>query len=161
MRLKDQLGLKKGFDNEAHETLLNVYYTGACLRKRFTEMLRPHGLTDVQLNLLMLLKHQADENGGLSQVVLSRMMLVNRANISALIDRTEKAGFVRRHPVSGDKRLNTVKLTERGAGLLAQVSDEYYREIATITGEVSPQEQRKLMRTLEKIRTGLVERSVS
>lgn len=157
MRLKDQLGLRKGFKNPGHEMLLSIYYTGARLRKRFTEVMLPYGLTDVQLNLLMLLEHQADENGGLSQVALSQMMLVNRANISALIDRTEEAGFVKRHPMSGDKRFNTVKLTERGAAILAEVSDAYYREIDAISGVLSSRECQELTQSLEAVRDKLME----
>lgn len=157
MRLKDQLGLRKGFEHEGHEMLLSIFYTGACLRKRFTGILRPHGLTDVQLNLLMLLRHQADENGGLSQVALSRMMLVNRANISALIDRTEAAGLVRRHPVPGDKRFNTVKLTERGAAALDAVAEEYYRQIDEIAGVLSQRQREDLVESLEAIRDGLMD----
>lgn len=161
MGLKDELGLRRGFENGAHEALFNVYFTGTCLRKRITEMLRPHGLTDVQFNMLMLLKFQADQSGGLTQVELSRMMLVNRANITALVDRTAKAGLVTRHPVPGDRRYNTVKLTARGMKMFAAVIDAYNKEIRELTGKVSSLEQQRLVTALGRIRANISRRSGS
>ena len=50
-------------------------------------------ITDVQFNLPMLVRYQGGEEGNLEQVDLNRMMLVNRANVTAIIDRLEKAGL--------------------------------------------------------------------
>jgi DNA-binding MarR family transcriptional regulator len=41
------------------------------------------------------------------------MMMVNRANVTGLVDRLEKAGLVRR-TATGDRRYNMIKLTDRG-----------------------------------------------
>ena len=81
MSLQSELGMRKGFDNPAHEALLNIYYTASRVRKKAGEFFRGFGVTDVQFNVLSLLKHQSGESSGLTQVELSRMMLVNRANI--------------------------------------------------------------------------------
>ena len=85
MTLKSELGMRKGFENPAHEALLNIYYTASRARKKAGEFFRLNRLTDVQFNVLSLLRHQSGEIGGLTQVELSRMMLVNRANITTLI----------------------------------------------------------------------------
>ena len=97
MSLEAELGLRKPVALLAHEALLNTYYTASCLRKKAGEFLRPFGLTDVQFNL---------------------MMLVNRANITSLIDRMEKAGLVARTSTPSDRRYNIIKLTGRGKKLL-------------------------------------------
>jgi len=78
MSLEHELGLRKPIAMLGHEALLNIYFTATCIKKRAAEFLRPFGLTDVQLNVLMLLHHQSSDVGGLSQAQISDMMLVNR-----------------------------------------------------------------------------------
>lgn len=155
MSLKTELGMRKGFDNPAHEALLNIYYTASRSRKKAGEFFRLHGLTDVQFNVLSLLKHQAGENGGLTQVELSRMMLVNRANITTLIDRMEKANLVGRKPVPDDRRYNIIQLTDHGLEMYYKVAGVYKKKIAEIMAALSEEELRSLMGILEKIRQNL------
>ena len=111
MTLKTELGLKRPIAHMSHEAVLNIYYTATSLKKRATEFFRPFGLTDVQFNVLMLLLHQSGEEGGLSQASISDMMLVNRANITSLIDRMEKADLVNR-TAADDRRYNIIKISK-------------------------------------------------
>ena len=100
MSLKEELKLKKGFDIVEHEALLNIYYTASLLKKRADVFFKTFGLTDVQFNVMMLLHYHSGTQDGLSQAQLSDMMLVNRANITTLIDRMEKASLVMRTSAS-------------------------------------------------------------
>jgi len=153
MALKDELKLKKGFATVEHEALLNIYYTSTCIKKCAIEFLRRFGLTDVQLNLMMLLFHQGGGEG-LTQAQLSEMMLVNRANITSLIDRMERDGMVRRR--SGvDRRYNIVNLTRKGRSLLAKVEPLYAKEVKRIMSAVSDSEKKQIMKMLEKVRKNL------
>lgn len=155
MSLSQELRLKKPITLLGHEALLSTYYTAARLRKKAGEFFRPFGLTDVQFNLMMLLQHQSAPNGGLNQAQLSDMMLVNRANITSLIDRMEKANLVARTSTPSDRRYNIVKLTPRGKKLLAQVEPLYIKEIKRIMATLKDNEQKKLVAMLGKIRTNL------
>ena len=153
MALKDELKLKKGFATVEHEALLNIYYTSTCIRKRAKEALWQFGLTDVQLNLMMLLFHQGGGEG-LTQAQLSEMMLVNRANITSLIDRMERDGMVRR--TSGeDRRYNIIRLTGKGKRLLEKVEPLYAKEVKQIMSAVSSNEKKRIIKMLEKVRKNL------
>ena len=90
MSLQDELGLENSIKNRAHEALLNVVLTGTLLVKEGDRVLRPFGLTDAQFNVLMLLKYQSD-HGEMNQTSLGNMLLVNRSNVTGLIDRLEQA----------------------------------------------------------------------
>jgi len=160
MSLEVELRFKKPIVLLAHKALLNTYYTASCLRKKAGEFLRPFGLTDVQFNLMMLLQHQSGHQIGLSQAQLSNMMLVNRANITSLIDRMEKAGFVERTPSPSDRRSNIVRLSGRGKKLLAQIEPIYAKEIKRIMATLKQAEQKRLISMLEKIRSNISEQSV-
>lgn len=155
MSLKTELGMRKGFDYPPHEALLSIYYTASRARKKAGEFFRLHDLTDVQFNVLSLLKHQSGENGGLTQVELSRMMLVNRANITTLIDRMEKADLVVRKPVPDDRRYNIVQLTEHGQEMHKKVAGVYRAKITEIMAVLSDGEKRQLVEILEKVRLNL------
>lgn len=159
MSLNYELCLRKPVALLAHEALLNIYYTASCLRKKASEFLRPFGLTDVQFNLMMLLEYQSGHGEGLSQAQLSKMMLVNRANITSLIDRMEKANFVVRTPAPSDRRSNIVKLTSRGRKLLAQIEPLYTKEVKRIMAVLRQAEQKTLIAMLEKIRGNISEQN--
>ena len=155
MGLEQELGLKKRFSVTAHEAVLNIYYTAAQLKKEAAEFFRPFGLTDVQFNVMMLLTHQSGAKEGLSQAQLSNMMLVNRANITSLIDRMERAKLVVRTSAPDDRRFNIVKLTGHGRKLLAEVEPLYAKLVRKIMMVLKEAEQKRMIGTLEKIRCSL------
>ena len=159
MSLEFELCLKKPFTLLAHEALLNIYYSASCLKKKAGEFFRPFGLTDVQFNLMMLLKYQSDKHEGLSQAQLSSMMLVNRANITSLIDRMEKVDLVIRTPAPSDRRSNIVKLTGRGKELLARIEPLYTQEVKRIMAALKIKEQKRVIEMLEKIRGNISEQT--
>ena len=155
MALEQELGLKKGFSILEHEAILNIYYTTSRIKKRAEEFFRSFGLTDVQFNVMALLEHHSGPEEGLSQAQLSDMMLVNRANITSLIDRMEKAGLVVRTASPGDRRYNIVKLTSRGKKLFVKVDPLYVKEVKKIMACLTEAEQKRLIQMLEKIRSKL------
>jgi len=155
MSLQDELGLRKPIALLPHEAVLNIYYTASCLKKRADEFFRTFGLTDVQFNVMMLLHHQSGPEEGLSQAQLSDMMLVNRANTTALIDRMEKSGLVVRTAAPDDRRYNIVKLTSRGKKLFARVEPLYAKQFQEIMSALKESEQKVLIRILESIRSKL------
>ncbi len=155
MPLEQELGLKKGFEVGEHEALLNIYYTASRMKKKADEFFRQFALTDVQFNVMMLLAYQSTENGGLSQAQLSDMMLVNRANITSLIDRMEKAGLVTRTAEPGDRRYNIVKMTAKGKKVFAKVEPSYLEQVRKIMASLDTPELKNLMTMLEKVRRTL------
>ncbi len=155
MSLNEELQLGVPIATTEHEALLNIYFTSTLIRKRGTEFLRAFGLTEVQINVMMLLGHQARRGEGLSQAQLSDMMLVNRANITGLIDRMEKAKLVVRTADPDDRRTNIIKLTARGRRLLDKVEPHYGKEVARIMSVLKNSEQKTLIRMLEKVRANL------
>ena len=181
MGLKEELGLKTDFTSPAHEALLNIYYTASIMKKRADDFFGQFGLTDVQFNLLNLLYYesgsthstssgqassprassprlssgQAWQEGGLSQAQISNMMLVNRANITSLVDRMEKAELVSRTAHVNDRRFNIIKLTSKGKNLFAKVEPHYLKQIKEVMAPLDAAELKRLAGMLEKVRRTL------
>ncbi len=98
MSLAEELSLTKPIATIGHEAFLNICFTGTCIKKQASEFLRAFGLTDVQLNLMMMLYHHSPPRGGLSQ-----------------------AKLVVRTPMPNDRRTNIIKLTTCGKRMLEKV----------------------------------------
>ena len=154
MSLQDELGYKKPFQNQGHEALLNIVLTGSLLNKEGTRFFRPFGITEAQFNVLMILKHHS-EQGRINQTSLGNMMLVNRSNVTGLVDRMEKAGLVRRVADPQDRRVNLVEMTEHGANVFEPAGKAYFARIEQLMQGMTAEECALLSKTLEKIRARL------
>ncbi len=151
MGLQDELGFIGPIKNHAHNALLNLVLTGQMLMKEGQRVLRPFGLTDSQFNVLMLLKHQS-KNGELNQTSLGNMLLVNRANVTGLIDRMEEAGWVKRTAQAGDRRVNLVRITNTGRRLLERAEKVYYPRVEEIISALTDEETIHFCTMMEKVR---------
>ncbi|MBI9015830.1 MAG: MarR family transcriptional regulator [Phycisphaerae bacterium] len=152
MALKDELGFNRDIEMLAHEAILNIYHTVSCLKKAGDEFFKAFGLTDVQFNLLMLLKYQTSDNKGMTQATISKMMLVNRANITMLVDRMEKGDLVTRTAAPGDRRSNIVIMTEKGEKLLDEVEVLYAQRIQLVMADLNEDQQKNLIQMMETVR---------
>ena len=155
MALKEELGLKTDFASPAHEALLNIYYTASIMKKRADDFFCKFGLTDVQFNLMNLLYYESGKEGGLNQAQISDMMLVNRANITSLVDRMEKAELVTRNAHANDRRYNIIKLTSKGKNLYTKVEPHYLEQVKKVMTPLDAAELRKLATILEKVRRAI------
>ena len=164
MSLQNELHLRTPITPLAREVILNVYFTASCIKKKADEFFRQFGLSEVQFNVMMLLKYQCDpeapDDTGLSQAQISEMMLVNRANITSLIDRMEKADLVARTTAPADRRSNMINLTSHGSSLLARVEPLYLQEVEK-AAVLSTTEQTQMIAMLEKVRQNLATLSLA
>lgn len=153
--LQQELGFTRPLVHPAHEPVLAIVFTATLLQKRCGRLLRAHGLSDAQFNVLMLLHHQG-ERGRLSQIRLGKLLLVNRSNVTGLVDRMERDSLVRREDDPGDRRVNLVAITERGEAVLAGAMAHYYPLLAEVMTGLDSGERGRLMELLELVRKALV-----
>jgi DNA-binding MarR family transcriptional regulator len=154
MALGDELGFRNPIKTPAHETLLGLVVTAGLLTKEGDRVLRPLGLTDSQFNALAVLRYQS-EDGALDQSSLGRMLVVNRSNVTGLIDRMERAGWVERTSDRNDRRVKKVRLTPEGRRLLDRADRLYIRRVYDVMGSLSSREREQLEQALEKVRAAL------
>lgn len=81
------------------------------------------GLTVTQLRLISLLA----EEGGLSNAALAERLYVTRPSVSALLDRLERGGFIRREVSPTDRRGICIWLEERGRDAISHLNEEIWR----------------------------------
>ena len=81
-------------------------------------------LSPSQFNVLNLLSGAPD---GLSQIEISRLLIMHRSNATGLIDRLEQRGLLQRRATPGDRRAYRVVLTPAARRLLRQILPGYHR----------------------------------
>jgi len=155
MGLNEELNLKKPLTSLDFEAILSIYYTAALMKRKASDFLTAYRLTDVQLNLLMMLRHQG-AGAGLSQARLSELMVVGRANTTGLVDRLERDGLVKRTPTD-DRRYNIIKLTDEGLKLLDKIEPLYAQEVHRLMGVFTKHDLKELVRLLEEARRRFAE----
>jgi DNA-binding MarR family transcriptional regulator len=154
MSLQHELGYPGPIRSRPHEAVLNMLVTGEMLAKEGDALLRGFGLTLAQFNVLMLLTHQAPPEG-VTQVTLGRMLLVHRSNITGLIDRMTKAGWVERVKDPADRRAYHVRLTRAGRRLAARVEGPYIDRVEAVMAGLEPDEIQRLCDLLGRVRARL------
>lgn len=155
MDLKNELGLDQAIKTVEHECLLNIVYTGMMINKSAYRYFSRYGITETQFNVLMLLKYALSD--GLSQVALSRRLVVNKADMTGLIDRLERKKLVERSRDGHDRRINLVKLTRPGREMLLKVEKVYFTEVNRLFRGCAKTEIKAIIRGLELIRKNLRE----
>jgi DNA-binding MarR family transcriptional regulator len=93
----------------------------------------------------------------LTQNDLSRRLLVDKANVTGLVNRLERSGLIRRNEVPGDRRRYHITLTGKGRRLIDRVDRRYFDAVAAIMSGLTPREHAELVSLTRKMRAGLAE----
>ncbi|MBA4419201.1 MAG: hypothetical protein C0392_15035 [Syntrophus sp. (in: bacteria)] len=149
-KLRTELNLEQPIETIEHECLLNIVFTATMIGKIAYGYFSKSAITDVQFNLLMQLKYTREKR--LSQVELSRRLVVNKANVTGVIDRLEKAGFVVRIPHNTDRRIKMIAITEKGLDIVTRLEPGYFEAVSRLMSPFTKPEMAGLIESLEKLR---------
>ena len=120
---------------DAQKLVHDIVATADLFLRESTRLFRPHGLTAPQFNVLNLLAGRADGQG-YSQRELADTLVVDRSNVTGLLDRMETAGWVRRADDPNDRRVYRVQLTAAGKKLWQKVAPGYADVVAQVTARL-------------------------
>lgn len=140
------------FDDPEHEAMMGVWWSGILLKQQAKRFFRIHPVSDSQFNAMMTLKYAEKE---LSQQELSERLLVDKSNMTSMIDGLEKLGFVVRNQLPGDRRFYRILLTESGAAFLDGIEKDYRALIHRLLAHFSPDEMKQLTQFMVRMQTNL------
>jgi len=103
----------------------------------------------------VLLELSRDPDSGLRQYEIGERVLLNKHNLSRLIDRLESDGLVKRQACDVDGRGNIVKITGKGAQLKQEMWPVYAKAIQELIAEPLTATQ---VRSLAEIMSTLLEK---
>lgn len=154
MKLQQELKLKQPLASVNHEALLSLVRTSALMQKLSDRFFSRFGLTDVQFNILMILKEHG--SAGLSQQELSEHLIVTKSNVVGLIDRLERSGYVKRMSHPSDRRFNQIVLTPKGSKIELKIEESYFAEVDKMMNALSVRQKRAVIQAMERIRQYII-----
>ena len=107
-------------------------------------------LPDFAYDTLHVLVAQ-DPSGSASPTELARTLGVTTAGMTTRLDRLERAGYVRRAPVAGDRRRLTITITDAGIAQWKAVMAQRGRAEEDLVLSLSPTDRATLNALLKKL----------
>ncbi|MEI7475513.1 MAG: MarR family transcriptional regulator [bacterium] len=136
-------------DNYAENTVYGMAAVFSLIEKEVEEILKPYNLSTAKFNALMIIKHQGGDDG-LSQVEIGKKLIVTASNMTKLLDRLTKENLIIREAQKGDRRVNIIKITQKGSELLDEAWPSYLQKIKELTGLLENQELKQISEILGK-----------
>ena len=129
MSIRDEIKQSRPFEDPVQEAYLGVVRTAADLEHDLSEMLRDHGITPTQYNVLRILRGAGEK--GLFRGEVGERMLTPVPDATRLLDRLDSAGLIRRTRDTEDRRFVRTQITAKGLRILAALDEpvlELHRE---------------------------------
>jgi len=148
MKIEDEL--KGHFRNEYHKGLINLTFTVKQMSYQFLQLLRKHGISEPQYNILRVLRG-VEPGQPVSVAYLKDRMLDRNSDVSRLIDKLFEKGYIERKENSLDRRQKDISISKKGLGLLGDMY-ECEKKGDELLNKLAIDEIRELNRLLDKIR---------
>jgi len=133
-------------EEQAYTALLR---TADELQARFACWLKPYGLSPTQYNALRILRGAGTDGLPCSQI--GERMLTHDPDITRLVDRLAKRGWVARGRDSRDRRVVRAHITKRGLALLAELDKPLREFVRELVAPACAEQLRSLLKTCEAL----------
>lgn len=153
MSLKEELHLRRPFSSIQEEALLSIFTTWDLLYRNIQKLMRSHGISLAQYNVLRILRGAGPE--GLPLMEIARRVIVRYPNVTRLTDRLEADGFMRRERSTTDRRVVRALATPAGLDLLAKLDGEVARLNIHLMRGADEAELQRMIEILASVREPL------
>ncbi len=117
------------------------------IQQRVINLMALNDLTLAQFDVLLRLHHEE----GITQQQLANRMLVTKGNITGLIDRMERQGWVERQADEQDRRSHLLYLTKAGRDKIVEILPQHKNQIWDLMNLLSPEQQKNLLELLHQL----------
>jgi DNA-binding MarR family transcriptional regulator len=149
--LQQAIKQRRPFASLEQEVFLEVLRTGHALVRDLAELLRPHGLTQPQYNVLRILRGAGP--GGLpTGEVRDRMVASREPDVTRLLVRMEENGLVERERRADNRRFVNVRITPGGLDILEALDEPVRRMHERQLRHMTRRELESLANLLERAR---------
>lgn len=132
------------YHEEVIYALALLYYH---LTAAIENYLARYDLTSGKFNILLIVKHQGSEEG-MSQIEMSKRLIVTRSNMTKMVDKLEKEKLVARVSLEGDRRVNIIRITKKGSDVLDKVWPGYENLLISLVEVLDDAEKKSLAKNL-------------
>ncbi|MCR9197706.1 MAG: MarR family transcriptional regulator [Planctomycetaceae bacterium] len=150
--LQNELKKRGPFASVEQEATLAIMRTSDLLENRLARLLREHGLTLSQYNVLRILR---GEGGPLPCLEVADRMIQVAPAITRVVDQLLKLDLIVKSQSAADKRVYMVDLKPAAKRLLGKLDEPILDMHRALLRGVSKADQKSLIRILENLRTAV------
>lgn len=148
--LKTELQKRGEWESPEQEAYINILRTHSLLSMSFDRLFRKHGISSPQYNILRILRGHNQE--GLASLEIASQMIACVPDITRLLDRLEKSGYVIRERSTEDRRVVRVSLTNKGKKILKKLDVPIHDAEQASLGHMTRKDLKELSRLMTKAR---------
>lgn len=148
-----ELRQSRPYDLLEEEVHVSIARTAALLERAVAQMLKPHGITPTQYNVLRILRGAGA--AGLCRNEVGSRLLNPVPDVTRLLDRMADLGLIARERSDEDRRLVRTHLTPKGLDLVNGLDGVLRPGHTARLAGVDPAHLKALVTTLAEIRSGL------
>lgn len=137
------------FESASQEAVVSLLVASALVLQRINDMLREHGITHDQYNVLRILRGARPD--GHQRMEIGRRMISRAPDVTRLLDRLVRQGLVERSWAPENRRLSIARITPAGLELLARVDPELHALQREVTEGIPEKELRAVARTCARL----------
>lgn len=152
MTANENIDLPTKLHTKDLEAVVGFWWTSNLLKKLARRFFKGLGSSEAFFNVLITLR-RAD--GPLTQNEISQRLLVDKSNVTGLLDRLAEAGLVQRDSVKGDRRSYHITLTDRGVEVVDDLDVRYEQTAAALMAGFTEQERDEMIRLTHKLREAM------
>ena len=138
------------FFSVQQEAFLSILRTASELSNSADKSLREFNITQQQYNVLRILRGAGAE--GLCRNEISARMVASTPDMSRLLDRMEKAGWITRERAEDDRRQVSTFITDSGQKLLTVIEDPVHEQVHRLFEGIKSTDLKMLVDVLAQIR---------
>jgi len=146
--LADEFG-----DLPARRAVVSVVRAFGALHRQMTPHYARFGLTPPQFQMLTVINRLRGER--ITQRRLGEELYVSFPNVTVMLARLERDGWIRRTVNPDDRRERFVSITPRGRALLKRIWKHQPAQLKRVTAGLNDEERLQLARLLNKMMSGL------
>jgi MarR family transcriptional regulator, organic hydroperoxide resistance regulator len=148
--LQAELKQNKPFKTPADEAYVSLQRTADVLLRKFSHFIKPWGISPTQYNVLRILRGAGTE--GLCCGEISERMITSDPDITRLLDRVEKLGWIERSRSTKDRRVVQARISRKGLELLKEIDGPLEEFNLKASSHVSEKKLRDLIMLLAEVR---------
>ena len=148
--LHAELKSSRPYDLLEEEAHLSIMRTAALYEHAIAQVLKPHGLTPTQYNVLRILRGAGA--AGLCRNEVGDRLLRQVPDVTRLLDRMTEQKLIGRERADTDRRMVRTHITARGLALLADLDGPVRAFHRSRLKGISQQKLRQLVDALAEIR---------
>ncbi len=149
MRLEEAIKQKKPFDSELNKAVVNVVFTSNFFMDDMVRNLKEFDINDQHYNVLRILRGAYP--GSLCPGEIKQVLLNKRGDLTRLIDKLVKLGYVNRDVNLENRRMVDISINKEGLNLLNTINKKFSKT-NKYDNNLSEKEAKKLNALLDKLR---------